>query len=219
RARAEKSYDWPLMWHCFKEPYIGAAHGVVGILAMLLHCYDLLSASSQQLVGATLNKLLSIRYSSGNVPIVLGDRRDEHVHWCHGASGLPALFLLAAAVLGDADGSLRRAAEQAGEVVWKRGLILKGLGLCHGVSGNAYSFLSLYRAQGDASHLGRATAFASMMQQPELQEAIRRQPDQQRLVRGVPDSPLSLMEGDAGLFCFLLDMAAPERSSFPGWEL
>ncbi|OLP88378.1 LanC-like protein 2 [Symbiodinium microadriaticum] len=142
------------MWHCFKEPYIGAAHGVVGILAMLLHCYDLLSASSQQLVGATLDKLLSIRYSSGNAPIVLGDRRDEHVHWCHGASGLPALFLLAATVLGDADGSLRKAAEQ-------------GLGLCHGISGNAYSFLSLYRAQGDASHLGRATAFASMMWQPE----------------------------------------------------
>ncbi|CAE7233277.1 LANCL1 [Symbiodinium natans] len=218
RSRAER-YDWPLMWHCFKEPYLGAAHGVVGILAMLLHCYDLLSEGSRQLVRATLQKLLSIRYTSGNVPIVLGDRRDEHVHWCHGASGLPALCLLAATVLGDADGSLRAAALQAGEVVWQRGLILKGLGLCHGIAGNAYAFLSLYRADRDSRHLARAQAFAAMMQQPEIQEAIRRQPDSQRLVRGVPDSPLSLMEGDAGLFCFLLDMAAPERSSFPGWEL
>jgi hypothetical protein len=33
------------------------------------------------------------------------------------------------------------AARAAGESVWRRGLLVKGPGLCHGVGGNGYSFL------------------------------------------------------------------------------
>ena len=33
----------------------------------------------------------------------------------------------------------------AGDVVWQRGLLTKGYSLCHGVAGNAYAFLDLYR--------------------------------------------------------------------------
>ena len=33
---------------------------------------------------------------------------------------------------------------------------VQGVGLCHGVSGNAYAFLSLFRATGDELHLARA---------------------------------------------------------------
>lgn len=33
----------------------------------------------------------------------------------------------------------------AGEVVWQRGLLRKGYSICHGVAGNAYSFLDLYQ--------------------------------------------------------------------------
>lgn len=40
------------------------------------------------------------------------------------------------------------AAEQYSEVVWKRGLLTKGYGLCHGVSGNTYTFISLYQLTG-----------------------------------------------------------------------
>lgn len=40
------------------------------------------------------------------------------------------------------------AAEQYSEVVWKRGLLTKGYGLCHGVSGNTYTFMSLYQLTG-----------------------------------------------------------------------
>lgn len=220
QARARSRYpSWPLMWHCFDEPYIGAAHGIVGNLAMLFRCYGLLSAPSQQLVVATLQKLLAMRFPSGNLPIVLGDQRDEHIHWCHGAPGLPGLLAAATEALGDKDGSLQSAASLAGEVVWERGVILKGNGLCHGIAGNAYTFLSLYRATGDKRHLSRAAAFAALLRLPELQEAMRHQPDGQRQVPGVPDSPCSLMEGSAGIFCFLLDMANPEKSAFPAWEI
>lgn len=47
-------------------------------------------------------------------------------------------------VLGD--GSYLPAALRAGELVWARGLLKKGPGLCHGVSGNAYALMRLYKA-------------------------------------------------------------------------
>ncbi|CAK0800213.1 unnamed protein product [Prorocentrum cordatum] len=109
-----------MMWHCFDEPYVGAAHGIVGILKMLLDCHSLLAPRSQQLVVDTLGRLLRSRFASGNLPIILGERSDEHVHWCHGAPGIPALALAAERALGDPDGQLRDAALRAAEVVWRR---------------------------------------------------------------------------------------------------
>jgi hypothetical protein len=44
--------------------------------------------------------------------------------------------------------------------VWQRGLVRKGLGLCHGICGNGYAFLSAYRATHDESYLQKALAFA-----------------------------------------------------------
>ena len=70
------------------------------------------------------------------------------MHWCHGAASLPSLLGTAAGVVGDADGSLLKAAQESCDVVWERGLILKGAGLCHGVCGNAYAFLSLRQFPG-----------------------------------------------------------------------
>lgn len=45
---------------------------------------------------------------------------------------------------------------QCGEVVWHFGLLKKGYGLCHGVAGNAYAFLALYRHTQDPKYLYRA---------------------------------------------------------------
>lgn len=47
-------------------------------------------------------------------------------------------------VLGDNPAYLP-AALRAGELVWQQGLLFKGPGLCHGVSGNAYALLRLYK--------------------------------------------------------------------------
>jgi hypothetical protein len=44
----------------------------------------------------------------------------------------------------------------AGDVVWKRGILTKGYGLCHGAAGNGYVFLDLYRATNDLKWLHRA---------------------------------------------------------------
>jgi lantibiotic modifying enzyme len=47
-------------------------------------------------------------------------------------------------------------AKSAGDVVWERGLLRKGYGLCHGTAGNGYVFLDLYRATNDTKWLHRA---------------------------------------------------------------
>lgn len=70
-----------------------------------------------------------------------------------------------------------------GEVVWERGLLLKGYSLCHGVAGNGYTFLQLYRLTGDHLHLYRATKFAEWC----LSSEERQCP--------APDHPYSLFEG------------------------
>lgn len=39
------------------------------------------------------------------------------------------------------------AARQCADVVWKRGILTKGFGLCHGMAGNGYAFLHLYQVR------------------------------------------------------------------------
>lgn len=62
--------------------------------------------------------------------------RDRLVQWCHGAPGPLLLFARAYEAWGDP--RYLAWAEDAADVVWARGLLRKGNGLCHGVSGNAY---------------------------------------------------------------------------------
>lgn len=83
-------------------------------------------------------------------------------------------------------------AEDAADVVWARGLLRKGNGLCHGVAGNAYcecvcsshlrtyarsfpshththtGFLSCYRATGNDRFLHRARQFALAAEEPQV---------------------------------------------------
>jgi len=54
------------------------------------------------------------------------------------------------------DQKYKEQALKCAEVVWQRGLLRKGYGLCHGVSGNAYTFLAVYKLSGDLTHLYRA---------------------------------------------------------------
>ena len=77
-----------------------------------------------------------------------------------------------------------------GEYVHKHGIIKKGVGLCHGVSGNAYTFLSLYQTTQNQKYLEWALEFAKIC--IEWEERTRSgQFD-------VPDLPFSLWEGLGG---------------------
>lgn len=57
-----------------------------------------------------------------------------------------AFFLSFQQVFGHND--YLQTALKCGDVVWKRGLLTKGYSICHGVAGNAYTFLVLYQLTG-----------------------------------------------------------------------
>ena len=97
------------------------------------------------------------------------------------------------------------AARRMAAGVWERGLLRKGLGLCHGVGGNGYVFLSLYRATGEEKYLQYARAFAVFI----VENLEAPWPS---------DHPFSLYEGMAGGVHFLMDCLEPKEAAFPGYE-
>ena len=83
------------------------------------------------------------------------------MHWCHGASGTAPL--LARAYLVWKDEAHMSALVRAANCVWRKGLLRKGPGLCHGVAGSGYVFLLMHRLTGDLSYLHRAIKFAEFL--------------------------------------------------------
>ncbi|KAK6621444.1 hypothetical protein RUM44_001251 [Polyplax serrata] len=199
-AREEKT-PAPLMFEWHNKKYLGGAHGVAGIMFVLMQAKQYLTQEQIQLVRPTVDFLLGIRYSSGNFPSSLGSNTDRLVHWCHGAPGSVQMLCAAYQIFGDQ--KYLTAAEVCGDVVWERGLLRKGYGICHGVAGNAYTFLILYQTTRDIKHLYRACKFAEWCTTyNQYQERI-------------PDRPYSLFEGLAGTIYFLNDIQDPMNARFP----
>jgi hypothetical protein len=199
-------------WH--GKCYFGGAHGIAGILFTLLQFPSELARipDASRDIRDTAEALLGQRFPSGNLPSSEGSDRDRLVHWCHGPTGLVPLMLLMADVFGEA--RYRVIATELGELVWARGLLsTKGPGLCHGIPGNGYVFLALYRAssQEEALWLRRARHFAVVTLQ-HLRDLTRN-----------ADTPASLFEGAAGALSFWQDTLAAENdvqraARFPGYE-
>ncbi|KAI3473831.1 hypothetical protein Pfo_027988 [Paulownia fortunei] len=197
----------PLMFEWYGERYWGAAHGLAGIMHVLME----LELTSDELedVKGTLTYMIRNRFPSGNYPASEEDkRRDVLVHWCHGAPGIALTLIKAAEVFGDKE--FLEAAMDAAEVVWNRGL-LKRVGICHGISGNAYVFLSLYRLTGIVEYLYRAKAFACFLL------------DRAHVLMSTGDmhggdNPYSLFEGIGGMAHLFLDMVQPKNARFPAYE-
>lgn len=199
-----------MMWECYGDKYLGAAHGISAILHMLLES-PLFSTnlhqlnSKQAIVKSTIDSLLEMQSADGNFPSVLEDAgKPSHklVHWCHGAPGV--VYLMAKAFIVFNEQKYLDSCVRCGELVWQKGLLRKGPGICHGIAGSGYVFLLLYRLTNDLKHLYRASKFAEFLtNETFLNEA------------NVPDRPLSLYEGIAGTVCFLIDLLEPAKASFP----
>ncbi|KAJ9171096.1 hypothetical protein P3X46_019144 [Hevea brasiliensis] len=198
----------PLMYEWYGERYWGAAHGLAGIMHVLM---DLeLKPDEVEDVKGTLIYMIKNRFPSGNYPASEEDlKRDVLVHWCHGAPGIALTLVKAAKVFGDKE--FLQAAVDAAEVVWNRGL-LKRIGICHGISGNAFVFLSLYQMTGNIEYLYRAKAFASF-----LLDRGHKLISAGEMHGG--DSPYSLFEGNGGMAYLFLDMIDPSGARFPAYEL
>lgn len=203
----------PLMFSYYETEYLGAAHGLCAILQMLLSFPNYLDRNpeAEHKVKNSVDFLLSLQTGSGNFPCAMNEveqpRSDanELVHWCHGAPGV--VYLMAKAFLRWKERKYMDSCLLCGEVVWKKGLLKKGPGICHGVAGSGYVFLLLYRLTNDSRHLHRAMQFSNFLFEDEFKSAR------------LPDRPLSLYEGLAGTVCFLADILQPEKAHFPFFDI
>jgi lantibiotic modifying enzyme len=203
------------MWQWHDKAYLGAAHGVVGICQTLLSLQSdeldtvdqNLNMNSRQLIRQTIDGLEEFCFASGNLQSSIGSSssQDKLVHWCHGAPGHVLLLVKASSVFGNPV-YLERAKEIGENVLMQRGILRKGVGLCHGISGNAYALLSIGRATEDPKWIQQAKAFAQFAW------------DHLNELETIPDHPYSLYEGCAGLAILLLDLCNPEQSAFPLYE-
>ncbi|XP_050101197.1 lanC-like protein 3 homolog [Anopheles aquasalis] len=202
----------PLMYAYHGKEYLGAAHGVSAILHALLESHWFIAAteggkfencppSMLADIRNSIDFVLSLQTSDGNFPT----RRDSDrclVHWCHGCAGI--IYLLAKAYLIFKDERYLEGCRSCANSIWQRGLLRKGPGICHGVAGNGYAFLLMYRLTGEKQYLYRAAKFAEFLASNTCSAQLF-----------APDRPYSLYEGLAGAVCFLVDVLEPSAAAFP----
>jgi Lanthionine synthetase C-like protein len=188
---------------------LGAAHGLVGNIAVLLRgglLPDDRRAEVERRAVETLSRLAFVENGHANWPPL--DDGDLHrngrirVQWCHGAPGV----LASTWDLAPDDESWGELLLAAGRLVWDAGPIRDAAGICHGTAGNAYALLALWRRTGDELWLERARAFA---QHAAAQAAARAT----RLGHGWH----SLYTGDEGVaLCLASCLAGDERLPIAG---
>ena len=222
----------------YNEEYLGAAHGLFGVLYIFLKAYELISDYMKakdidfekkfiMTCLQTMEFCLALQFPSGNFSSTIDiNEPDELIQYCHGSTGIIPVLLLGQKVLSkfkpEIEIKLIEAAIKAGEDLWKRGLLKKGFNLCHGISGNAYAFISLYNFTKDEKWLKRAYIFAlSRGLDDKIDHIIKGYDSGVRLIAGMADHPYSLMEGLAGHLCLLIDLDpfGISKSKFPGFEI
>jgi len=228
-----------------KDPkfYLGAAHGLIGAIYILLSTIKLFPELSTKKVKIdskeiTIKDLLleNVKYiqtlqikSTGNFPSdVEGNDSGDKVHFCHGCIGAIHLFLLADELY--PNNKFKETAFLSNKCLWERGLLYKGNGVCHGMSGVVFGLIKLYKFSNDELYLKEAMGICQGTFDPEVQALVKKYEDPQRKCIGIPDTPYSLMEGEGGclvmyydLVKVILNRGKNDKDSlwgiFPGYEI
>ena len=217
----------PLLWKWKGKMYLGACHGMTGILHTLLDFQDELTSVDEDAmkyieVTTTLLKE-TMCTDSGNLSSSikssgLPKRSDNLVQWCHGAPGHVLLLTQMARKTQD-ETYLEEAKALAASVIQPRGVLRKGVGLCHGISGNAFSFLSVARAEHELT--GNIDNSKECIDSSYIYANFAL--DNFAELESTPDRPYSLYEGMTGLSCLLLAIieggADGPNSKFPLYEV
>mmetsp|Transcript_14820 Transcript_14820/g.21888 ORF Transcript_14820/g.21888 Transcript_14820/m.21888 type:complete len:434 (+) Transcript_14820:241-1542(+) len=205
---------FPLMWSWHGKMYLGAAHGICGILTILLHFHDeIVSSGFDDDVKRTIDKLLSIRFESGNLPSSIGSGPRQLVHWCHGAPGLVSLLCQAMKAYPSDRGRYVDCLGETVKVISTKGLLKKGFGICHGISGNSFALLCASRCGIDVCYYEQAVRFALFSCSPNCKDGN----ELKRSLLSTPDCPESLFEGYAGLAClfyYFIDESSSSSRKF-----
>ena len=199
--------------------YLGAAHGLIGPIYMLLSTIKIFNVLFNQEISYNsktikISQLLleNIKYiqslqikSTGNFPSDLEGRdRGDCVHFCHGCIGAIPLFLLAEELY--PNNNFKETAFLSNKCLWERGLLYKGNGVCHGMSGVIYALIKLYKFTKNEFYLKEAIGICQGTFDPAVQKLVKGYKDPQRLCRGIPDTPYSLMEGEGGCLVMYYDL-------------
>ncbi|VDB83093.1 unnamed protein product [Peniophora sp. CBMAI 1063] len=144
-----------LMWVWHGKRYLGAAHGVAGILDVILHCPESVLVTHSGVICNTVEHLLFLQDASGNWPSsastmpVTIPKSSDLVQWCHGSTGMiPLLSSIlqrskALRLSSDLRSAILSSLDRAAALTYSRGLTRKGPGLCHGASSSACALLML----------------------------------------------------------------------------
>jgi hypothetical protein len=122
----------PWKWH--GKSYVGAVHGLIGIITQVTLTDPERYARA---VEADLSVLLTYQYDSGNWPSSLPPGRDKQVQVCHGAPGVVNSLLSIRDHFPKLQSRIDSAIRKGRECILDRGLLTKEPCLCHGISGNA----------------------------------------------------------------------------------
>ena len=223
--------------------YLGAAHGLIGTIYMLLSTIKFFPVLFDQEIPlddgkTTISQLLlkNIIYiqslqikSTGNFPSdIVGQDTGDCVHFCHGCIGAIHLFLLAEEFY--PNNSFKETAILSNKCLWERGLLYKGNGVCHGMSGVIYGLIKLYKGTKNELYLKEAIGICFGTFDQNIQKLVKEYKDPQRLKRGIPDTPYSLMEGEGGCLVMYYDLVKTVLNKdhdninqiwgiFPGYEI
>ncbi|VWU52744.1 G-protein coupled receptor, putative [Hepatocystis sp. ex Piliocolobus tephrosceles] len=137
-------------------------------------------------------------------------KNDSLVQWCHGNIGFIILLIDLLKYKYAPTYFLKKYnieyLEKMGDLVWEKGLLYKGFGLCHGIPGNGIVFLYLYNFTNNRVWYVRALKYALF--------SIK----YFKKLCSVPDRPKSLYEGYAGLVVFLCFIINPQSVYFLGYD-
>ena len=220
--------------------YLGAAHGLIGSLYILLCTIKFFPELIKHQITINKNKisisdiiLKSLKYiqslqikSTGNFPSdVEGNDSGDKVHFCHGCIGAIYLFLLAEEFF--PNNGFKDTAFLSNHSLWERGLLYKGNGVCHGMSGVIFALIKLFKYSNNDLYLKEAIGICYGTFDPEIQSLVKEYVDPQRKCKGIPDTPYSLMEGEGGclvMYYDLMSILLKKNNSdftgiFPGYEI
>ena len=199
--------------------YLGAAHGLIGAIYILLSTIKFFPDLSKQIMkynskSITIEELLldNIKYiqtlqisSTGNFPSdVEGNDSGDKVHFCHGCIGAIHLFLLAEEIY--PNNNFKETAISCNKSLWERGLLYKGNGVCHGMSGVTFGLIKLYKETKNELYLKEAIGICKGTFDEEIQALVKKYEDPQRKGIGMPDTAYSLMEGEGGCLVMYYDL-------------
>jgi len=206
-----------VMWEWKSKPYLGAAHGVVGILdALLGHSEEemtILESVLPRVRDVILQAIESLDRccdDSGNLRKKLNDEDDnEVISMVHGSPGHCLLLAKASIAFPERRKEFLLRATRLADSTLRAGRINSAnSGLMRGVSGIGYIFLAL--AQIDLENASKWLSKAESL----AHDAV----DQLDSLILNSRRPYSLFEGIGGLASLLFDLLHPESACFPFYD-